>query len=1323
MPDNEESKLPKVSDGQFIGRLADKVFRVNTPNSWLIDSLSGDNDFGLDYQVQIQSGSLISECFRVQLKGTTEPRLNQDKSFFSISIKISTVNYYARITEPILLVLCDLSVDTAQPKNCPLYYLWIHDDIKRIRIRGTTDGQSSVTFLIPSSNLLLESTDLSQDLANFRSLAKVGEQLDSTLQGARPSMLSNERSDLISRAANGIAQRSPNLLEALAQNPMSSWVDAPHGTLQWYLNEAMVALGHGDAETASKVLNSAEEIAKLGKEIEQADYWHVVGRYRSYLLDDSGAKDAFEKACILSLDSPKHLVPWAESTLRSTFRVDASNEFRDVIDRLSSNDPAVVGMRARLQAAEGRYMDAMETAKNLSGANGNFSRAIILGMQSRSEELIPECDAGLSLPEVPATTRLALLVLRARGRFSLAIGGIPAEGFDSELPMTGPSGANPEHLRAAWSDIQGAVRILQATGWTGNTDLIADIWAATAAMLGFQRASLPLMADAASRRPEILSLQESVESIAAQVGEFETALEANGRQPHSDKRALRRTALLHLVSRHKECVEFFLLHENSIATGHGMYGYSIGMAIDSAERIVRPDLAKRWIEKLEGLPNQAANLAILRFMRAMNQNRLARDSALIELEKNFEALGRPQTIAIQLFQEYDSTLLYEASRCVEVAEQIGKERLFDVDGTLHLAQAFITLGMWSHLLELSDQSGSRFDTNDRISAIGSIALDHLGRSAEAHERLHRIIENPGADPLALKTYITIASRSGFTLEAVNCLERVLAIESTPIKRLECLKYLFELIQLTEPTSPRLVDIAWEMGACSDRLDEVQEGLFLMSMFWATLPEDVLLEDSRKVEFQCRLENYIQRFPDSRILKRVSLPEGAGAEQFIQSLKELSGVTEEHVRWRAKIQEELRRGLTAVPYAWRPRNILDGIPDLPTLWGMSKRSKWDDRQLHLTMTQAGWEAVPYATMRGRVPLLDLVTLLVVFDLGLIDDIFKIFPKIAISKGTLIELQGLLSPFKWCPFRDTILGLQNALKVHFAAIEQPHVEPPEGGHQSPLPWSSEEVSQIAKTSKFLLYSDDFVFRSFALLGNSSAISICTMDVLHALDAKGALPAALVASHIATLATWRVGLTVSIRYQLAVLPDALSSASSIEGGIRILQADTLCNGLFTRLWDYSKAFPELLGYGGALLRELVTNPCNKGISVQSFVGFWLSKVRLHPKSAGKADDILALMIVYALRDPYPLDEKISRCVWGIYHSMIEFIYGDFMDEEKYRNSLSTVGRVSAIMDHHQKLQGEISMQHRISIAMNSGTSDYDRFTNTYGMELLRLKQSTKS
>lgn len=104
-------RLPQESEAQRIGHRAEKCFAANQPDSWRPKPTDGTDDVGLDYQVQLVDDGQYVGLFHVQLKGSESPTLNATGEFYSVPLERSTVNYYLRIGEPVLLVFADLSDD------------------------------------------------------------------------------------------------------------------------------------------------------------------------------------------------------------------------------------------------------------------------------------------------------------------------------------------------------------------------------------------------------------------------------------------------------------------------------------------------------------------------------------------------------------------------------------------------------------------------------------------------------------------------------------------------------------------------------------------------------------------------------------------------------------------------------------------------------------------------------------------------------------------------------------------------------------------------------------------------------------------------------------------------------------------------------------------------------------------------------------------------------------------------------------------------------------------------------------------------------------
>jgi tetratricopeptide (TPR) repeat protein len=579
-------------------------------------------------------------------------------------------------------------------------------------------------------------------------------------------------------------------------------------------------------------------------------------------------------------------------------------------------------MKARLTAAEGKYKEALSIAESIDGIDGHTARGIIFTMHAQWHEAIEACEKGLAaIATLKDNARFLLVVLRARARFSLALELRSSNGEEIILPVNGPAGTDAVLLRAAWDDISEAVTTLRSCGWPGNVEAISDIWPHTAIMLGLHMEALPILAEAGEAHPSLATLQSGVELLAARTGDYQLALKANERQPESDRSLLRRVSLLHIAHRHSACVDLMLSKGEHATSDIPMLGHAMSLAIFSAEKLVRSDLASRWTQMIESNPELASTLAIHRYLSVISSSALAKQPALDKLEDEYERLGHPLLITKHLFQELDPTLPLHAEKLLVLAERLANAQLLDADQCLLLAQALTTLHKWGELLSLSDQASARFQNSDRLVAVGALALDKLGRASEAHSRLQALVRKDSPDPFALNAYINIATISGFTSEAIECLENVLANETDDYRKLQCLSHLFRLVHVSDPLSPRLVEIAWKIGQTVQQENESEEGMFLLSMFSATLHAGASLSDERKVEFRRRIDTFSEKFPNSKIIRRFSISERPSADELLQALTDAIGVDKDQIRWREKIQNELTRGLVPIPNAWRPRLIL------------------------------------------------------------------------------------------------------------------------------------------------------------------------------------------------------------------------------------------------------------------------------------------------------------------------------------------------------------------------------------------------------------------
>lgn len=510
---------------------------------------------------------------------------------------------------------------------------------------------------------------------------------------------------------------------------------------------------------------------------------------------------------------------------------------------------------------------------------------------------------------------------------------------------------------------------------------------------------------------------------------------------------------------------------------------------------------------LEADPALAPEAALAQFYLQLEMSRLAKDEALRTLQARYEELDRPVSIALTLIHELDPTDPQSAQACVRLSERITEHYVLSPAVAVRLGLALVTLRDWQGIVELCQSNRVRVEPGDRMGAFEALALDHLGETEKARDRLLKIVATGSDDPLALNTYATIATRCGYVDDAVEAAERALETARSKGEQLEFVKLLFFLIQFSDPTSERLLELALRAGELVDQSVESQEGTYLMMHLSGTLDgrSDIDLARDRE-QFRTRADAFFRNFPNSRMLWRGEIREGASGTELVESLKALTGMTPDREAFQKRLERSLQQGLNTVPFSWRPRLVLSYVCDIVHLWEIAKVSSRDDRQYHLAMVNdTGWQPTGADDLRKRVPLLDWTALLVLNDLGLIDAVINFFGQIAVAKATMEELAEFTNPVFGSPKRSKCLELQNALKPHLASILQP--SPPEvASEASParvIGRSNSEIVEILgkEPERYRLYSDDESLRIFCAAG-SEVDGFCTLDVLAAMTEVGQL-----------------------------------------------------------------------------------------------------------------------------------------------------------------------------------------------------------------------------
>lgn len=1305
-----QTQLPQENESNRIGHMADRCLSANAPLSWRPVPLTGTSDVGFDYQVQIVDGAHYKDIFRIQLKGSESKDTSADGSFFSVTLDGSTVRYYMRCTEPILLVLCDLSVNP-NPVLCTAYYVWIHDEIRRRKAQNPSrlTEAESLNVRIPIANVLSQAFDASSEIARYRTLSQAGVALGQIVESARPDLDADERAAYAERVVGGIAKRSPVLLDAISAANPSYWPEAPRDSIPGRLNEVAEHLNAGNLLAASSALTALESSCEKATPLEKAECLFLRGKALALDSQESDAVPLYQRAYDLA-GQAKHLVACVESELRIALAEGRSCDFAAMRGRLTLTDPKVLALKARVVASEGHVDDAIQILDQLPAGHGQSTRAIIAIGNNDWDLTIGLCTQGLKDGVVGNPANALYHLLRARARFHRALNVQEVGQKVTTVPISGPPNLNIAEANLCWQDVEEAVRYFSAASWPENTAFLADVWATLSIFLARDRETLPLMRAAARARPRMIPLQMALETVAFHCGDTDTALEANARCGSSSDVVLRRVSLLHDARNFRECVQLLDEHLESIPADHHLFSFALIAGVLSADELVDAEHSNKFESRLRTVGNDE-HLAALSYQRSIRVHGRPTPSDVEQLGKAWTAIQGSKGLGLQYLFALDASKRDEAKKIVEVADVLRRVTLLPAPAELHVAQSYVTIKDWAALLRLGEACTQRFPTLARFIAVQAVAHDKLGDSSLAKRKLQELISQGSDDKLAVNTFVQIAVRSGFTDEAIKVVEQLIGTASDKASKLEHYRLLFELEGSRAPRSRRTEGIAWAIGQLVDQEEEGDEGTFLLLYMTATLAPDYEIRPERISEFQQRLAAFLERFPSSGILKVGRLPENPSLADVEKMLAEIDPDGYARHEHRARLEEMLQRGLLPIPYSWRPQRVLENISDVPSLWQVTKAASAAQTRYHLDMAFAGWKPAARKQVNGRTPLLDLTALLVVNELGLFDALFHVFPKVAVSQATFFELRSLTRPLVLSWGRDLCIQIMTALNSRFENVvcpATPAAEDPDDPEDPRL--VSEDIRKLVRGGQFMLYSDDAIFRTYVAVPKQYAPELCTLDLLSLADESGLLSPREIAVAYGKMCAWHIGLVIPDRYLFAAIPDAVLKASSIGDAIDVLRHDPTLSPILNGIWSIAKPYAELHANATRHAASWIENEQNDIDTVTALLGVWFLKAKLHPKlgSSTPLQQLERLIFSVALNISRKV-ESSSRRLWAVYLRLVEFHFGERMDEGCEREAIAALGHFVGQIEVRQQQERQLPpvVGPFLLTGLTPGTDPAERFS----------------
>lgn len=380
-----------------------------------------------------------------------------------------------------------------------------------------------------------------------------------------------------------------------------------------------------------------------------------------------------------------------------------------------------------------------------------------------------------------------------------------------------------------------------------------------------------------------------------------------------------------------------------------------------------------------------------------------------------------------------------------------------------------------------------------------------------------------------------------------------------------------------------------------------------------------------------------------------------------------------------------------------------------LWILSKRSQFEDRQLHLQSDLATpSDDLPRRDPRRDIPLLDLTALLLLESLGLFEALFSVFRRIAIPRLTVAYVsEHANSVLGGGPGSEIAKSILAKINAWLPRIDQPGTDRTIHRHVT-ASGVLLDYMQLAKLKGETIYCDDGTVRGALRLEGVSKPGMTTTNFLRLLDGDNLSPGA-VAIHLCHLVRWNVGINIANRYLIASLEGAIPPDNSITAMQRLylIEQHEPFTTLLRALTDPSFPPARLVQHMGELLETMLGKAETQVESVAAVLAFWFRRVRFFKIAGQLSWRLLGYPVTFALNR---LPEPTARKVIGTLQHAIEALFGDSDETARIEAEMPILlGQIAGSLAARNKQLGD-SVLARISLAMPLGTLAGDAAFESY-------------
>ncbi|HHL1316457.1 TPA: DUF4365 domain-containing protein [Klebsiella pneumoniae] len=930
------SKLPKESSSQEIGRLAGRAIMSKLPVSWIETPQSGDSDFGIDYLIQLKnSQGNVCYSFYLQLKGTTAPNYITNNEFVSFSFKTSTLAYYYTQEPLVMVALVDLSIYSDELSKCPIYFLWLDDDWFDIN-KEKIEGQDYLTLNIPTNQEINNKLDVFS-FYEKRIMDKLA------VQGLKKAI--KPHSEDISRSIvkfSEYIEDKPVLIKAVEESGDEPWISNPSGEAVTLLKECSDALNENLIKKAQEILSQLDDWPNQLSNHESAELILQKSILCELLGEVSESLDIIRNAKNYS-DKPRYKLAFYESKIKNGQMLN-QEEIDDIEREISTGDFRATFLKAKCLAISGQLKEAISTIDERHSERVT-AKLLLLTLSECTEELDEEIERiDLSMLKSDRE-KYVYHSISARRFFFKAHGDV--FNYDQTLPFTGKSNLNFDHMKTSYDHCEKAWHFAKKLGYPSDFVIIIDI----SPLLYFYfyniEALFERFDEILKERPNHSELCVLYSRLLYNCNEYKKVVSLLTRVKSDlslDNKSILFASNFYLEE-YDTALDIFLSFEHELLEkSPENTPFVLCLAIDIAIAKFEDLLAKRLRVILLGYENGEAFLAVNTCVRKIKEEPSTQSECVENLYQKYIELDKPIVIAEHLLRFFNVHNEKAEYKIIEVAEAILLTKELDEPCSLKLAEAYLKAGDANKVFATVDKNLEKVNIDPHWHVLKTYALELSGRVGEAVDEIEQALKSSNYSTEYMKIYVSKCLSFGMFKQVENVLQRLLSIESSRKNKLIYLSKLITVYASKPEYSEKLISSIKRFGELVDRNDCDEEGKYLAFV----LSSPINMSNEARSEYNIRISDYFKKFPESNVLRKANIDINNGPEALLNSIREVTGVTDEQIALWEKHRRSIRRGALPIPFAILGL-FLNNTKDVYTSWNLAKNTS--DEFLEFKISQA------------------------------------------------------------------------------------------------------------------------------------------------------------------------------------------------------------------------------------------------------------------------------------------------------------------------------------------------------------------------------------